>query len=163
MNAHTNTIVKDKLNKNGEKVIEWVNKYNLAILNNDPECKGKYTWEARKCKSVIDYAIVNERLYQHFKHMEIDEDKEIIDLSDHMMLKVVLKTYGKNQDITNPIEKDYYFSLNQEKLKLFNEKLEEKLRENEVENLEKFDEMIEEITEKILKTKIIKSRNKENV
>ena len=162
MNAHTNMIIKDKINKNGEKLIEWLNRYNLILLNNDIECKGKYTWEARNSKSVIDYSIVNEKLYHHFKQMDIDESKEIIDLSDHMMLQVTLKTIDERQHyITNLNERDYYISLNQEKLKLFNEKFEEKLKESETITLERFDEIIEEVSEKVLKTKIIKSRNRE--
>ena len=81
-------IVKDKVNKNGEKLIEWINKYNLVLLNNDIECDGKYTREARNCRTVIDYAIANEAMYQSFVEMKIDENKVTLDISDHMMLTV---------------------------------------------------------------------------
>ena len=162
MNAHTNIIVKDKMNKNGEKLVEWLNKYNLLLLNNDINCKGKYTWEARNSKSIIDYAIINEKLYQNYKEMEIDENKEKFDLSDHMMMKVTLTTKNKREgDMKDPIENEYYININPEKMKLFNEKFEEKLRELDSITLEKFDELIEETSEKILKTKVIKSRKRE--
>lgn len=98
MNAHTTMIVKDKINKNGEKLIKWLNKYNLILLNNDIECNGRYTWEARNCKSVIDYALINKELYNYFKG--------ILDLSDHMMMKVKLNLKdNRKEDTTTQNEK----------------------------------------------------------
>ena len=163
MNAHTNITIKDKVNQNGKKLLEWVDKYNLVMLNNDIECKGKYTWEARNSKTVIDYALMNEKMYSYFSQMMIDENKEIIDISDHMMIEIVLNTKNDKNKITEHIsdDREYYTSLNQEKIKTFVENFEERLRNIEDQNLEKFDELIEELSDKLLKTKIVKSRRKE--
>ena len=37
-------------------------------------------------KSVIDYMLVNAKLYQCFQNMDIDENQEAIDTTDHNLL-----------------------------------------------------------------------------
>ena len=89
-NAHLGVIIPDTLNENGRTLLKWLEQYNLILLNNDPKCQGTYTWSSRGQKSIIDYAIINQKMYQNFKHMNIDEENEIFDISDHNLIEVKL-------------------------------------------------------------------------
>ena len=61
-------------NHNGVKLLEFVERWNLIIMNCDAKCRGTYTRIERDNKSVIDYILVNEAMYKHYDSMEIDED-----------------------------------------------------------------------------------------
>ena len=52
-----------------------------------------YTWSVRNERSVIDYIMVNECMYRYFRLMEIDEDKVLYDLSDHVyvFMKLIVR------------------------------------------------------------------------
>ena len=56
-------------------------------MNYDAKCRGTYTRIERDNKSVIDYILVNKAMYKH-DSMEIDEDKLLYDLSDHVYIFV---------------------------------------------------------------------------
>ena len=88
-NAHTGQLG-EPLNKNGKLLMELVEGNNLTILNGTMECEGKVTWEGRGHKSAIDYMLVNQKMLEKYKYMKIDEDRELTDLSDHCVLRVML-------------------------------------------------------------------------
>lgn len=76
----------------GNIILSWVEKHTLILLNNDTNCKGMYTWEGRESKSVTDYSLINNQIYNKFKYMVVTEaEKELIDLTDHNLLQVRLK------------------------------------------------------------------------
>ena len=93
--------------------------------------------------------------------MKIDEKREILDLSDHMMLDVIIQTSHKIIKRSNKIEEKHYISLEKQKMKTFIENLESELQKINNITLERYDELIEDLSDKILKTKIIKSRKGE--
>ena len=70
--------------------------------------------------------------------MEIDEKKEVYDLLDHNLIEAVFKVKEGTKDFK---KKDWivreYYKTDQEALSKFREELEKKIREREVENLEK--------------------------
>ena len=35
------------MNKNGDMMLDLIDKYNLILLNGHPECKGEITWQQR--------------------------------------------------------------------------------------------------------------------
>ena len=61
-------------NHNVVKLLEFVERWNLIIMNCDAKCRGTYLRIERDNKSVIDYILVNEAMYKHYDSMEIDED-----------------------------------------------------------------------------------------
>ena len=65
------------------------------MLNMDDRCIGKYTWSRGENKSVIDYMMVNNKVYDKFVGMEIDEEKLIYEDSDHHMMSMYLKRNRK--------------------------------------------------------------------
>lgn len=77
-NGHTGLRGKQKLDENGKMILEWMDKYRMILLNEDPKCEGTYTWGRQEQKSVIDYALVTEKGYSKFHNMVIDEKKEIL-------------------------------------------------------------------------------------
>ena len=109
-NSHLNFIEDNRnTDKNGQYLLRLIEENNLTLLNSLPECTGKYTWEGRSTKSVIDYALMNNKMLQMLVEMKIDEQKSKYDLSDHNLIKISLNIETKSslyENITNEI--DYY-------------------------------------------------------
>jgi len=68
-------------------VEEWTGKFNLHHLNLSNKCIGKYTFHNSSGKSAIDHILVNDRMVEGFKGMFIDEEKELLNISDHCLVK----------------------------------------------------------------------------
>ena len=85
-NGHVGYLGPHPTNKNGEILLDFIDKSNLIMLNGHADCKGEITWEQKNRKSVIDYIIINKSLHNNFECMKIDEDKLEFDLSDHNLL-----------------------------------------------------------------------------
>ena len=103
-NAHTKNLEPDKKeNVNGQIVNKWIDELDLMILNADEKCYGKWTRTRNNQQSGIDLVLVNRKMYEICKKMEIDEGKEIISFSDHNLIEITLnigtrkgKSFGKN-------------------------------------------------------------------
>ena len=54
-NGHTGFLGPQPMNKNGDMMLDLIDKNNLILLNGHPECKGEITWQQRERKSTIDY------------------------------------------------------------------------------------------------------------
>ena len=80
------------MNNNGRTVLEWITNYNLILLNRDQNCTGTYTWMRGEQKSVIDYVLVNSKMYDYYRSIQIDEGKEIFDISHHNLIVVNFST-----------------------------------------------------------------------
>lgn len=65
----------DKINRNGRKLRELVERRNLTIVNNTELCKGLWTRVSETGKSAIDLAICNEAMLMKLQNMEIDEER----------------------------------------------------------------------------------------
>ena len=70
---------------------EWTIKYNLNHLNQSEKCIGTYTFSSNKGKSAIDHILVNGKMYEEFRGMHIDEEKELLNISDHCLVRACLK------------------------------------------------------------------------
>ena len=44
------------------------------------KCKGEITWQRNNQVSAIDFIIVDNKAYENFVEMNVDENKEIYDL-----------------------------------------------------------------------------------
>ena len=93
MNAHTG-VLGEQVNRNGEMLGEFVNEMGLENLN-ETLAEGRVTWSARNQESAIDYMLVNERMREIVDRMWIDEDGMIDIVSDHNMLVLECKLYGR--------------------------------------------------------------------
>ena len=52
-NGHVGFLGPHPTNKNGEILLDFIDKNNLIMLNDHVDCKGEITWEQRDRKSVI--------------------------------------------------------------------------------------------------------------
>ena len=93
------TINNIKPDRSGKMLTKLVQKHNLVIVNNTEKCQGKWTRINTKNeneKSVIDFMIYCQRMYENVKEMTIDEKKEY-----------VLTKYEVNEEETNTVESDH--------------------------------------------------------
>merc|ERR1711874_572094 len=70
-------------------------KYNLHHLNLSESCIGTYAFNSKKGKSAIDHMLVNDRMYEEFRGMHIDEEKEFLNISDHCLVRAWFKMSPK--------------------------------------------------------------------
>ena len=77
--------------ENGNMIEEWVSKYNLNHLNQTEECLGTYTFETKNGKSAIDHILINEKHFEGYKGMHVDEDKALLRISDHNLVRAWFK------------------------------------------------------------------------
>ena len=101
-NGHTEIIGKQKLNRNGKRVLSFGERYNLTLLNLDEKCTGEVTWEQNEKQSVIDFVLRNENMYANFMKMNIDDHWDILKISDHNLISVEFQftkitKYEKNE------------------------------------------------------------------
>ena len=57
----------------------------------DERCFGEKTWSRGEQNSVIDYILCNEKMYKYFSSMNIDENRDIFDNSDHNFINVDIR------------------------------------------------------------------------
>ena len=57
-----------------------------TILNGTPQCAGEITRSQNDFESAIDLVLVNGKPLNNYTYMNIDEDKNIFDLSDHILI-----------------------------------------------------------------------------
>ena len=76
-----------------EKMIEeWINKQGLHHLNQSEKCVGTYTYgRPGKPRSTIDHILVNNYMEENFKGMNIDENAEEVNMSDHNLIRAWFK------------------------------------------------------------------------
>ena len=80
-NAHIGYIGEQKENYNGKIFNKLIEDNCLILLNGLPDiCEGKYTWSSKKYKSVIDFVVMNNEMFSYLIYMNIDEEKEKMDI-----------------------------------------------------------------------------------
>ena len=77
--------------ENGEMIEEWMSKFDLNHLNQTEECIGTYTFGTKNGKSTIDHILTNEKLFEGYKGMHIDEDKALLRISDYNLVRAWFK------------------------------------------------------------------------
>ena len=90
-NGHVGFLGPQTLNKNGDLVLEVAEELDYTILNDTLPCAGEITRSQNDFESAIDLVLVNGKLLNNYTHMNIDEDKNIFDLSDHSLIQVFFK------------------------------------------------------------------------
>ena len=153
-NCHLGFIGYQEENENGRKTIELINNNNLILLNNDERCQGIFTWERGNQKSAIDLMIVNNEMYEYFERMEIDEEKNKIDMSDHNLIEAQMKIDTEKKSYEKGVwEERKYYKTDEKSLNEYREEIKSMINDREVRNMEEFDEIVEEAAKKILQTK----------
>ena len=77
--------------ENGSMLEQWVPKFYLNHLNLTEDCKGTYTFESKNGKSAIDHILTNDKLYESYRGMHIDEERAILNISDHNLVRAWFK------------------------------------------------------------------------
>ena len=154
-NGHTGFLGYQELDKNGEFVMELMHNHNLILLNNDTKCEGLYTWSRDNQKSVIDYMLVNKKMYDMFIDMKIDENKETIDISDHNMLTAKFKIAQPRTTNTKKKKWDEreYYKLDDISLQNYAEEVEQEFQTKNVRTITEVNATIKEVADKHLKKK----------
>ena len=66
---------KEEVSKSGKLLINLITEQNMALLNKNKKCQGKWTRISGKEKSILDYSIILEEDEKYVETIEIDEDK----------------------------------------------------------------------------------------
>ena len=85
-----------KSDANGEMIKSWTDKGDLYHLNAMDTCIGKYTFESQNGRSAIDHMLTNEYMVGKHISMWIDEDKTMINISDHNLVRAWFKMRNEN-------------------------------------------------------------------
>ena len=149
-NGHIGILGHQKANQHGKIVLKWIEEDGLTLLNLDENCEGVYTWSRGDQKSVIDYALVNRKMYNHFVEMKIDENREEFADSDHHLISIKFKFQIKGEKRKNKWIKREYFTKDKKALKIYREKLEQFWRNNRIETINEMDKSIMKIAKETL-------------
>ena len=120
-------------------------------------CKGEITWQRNHQVSAIDFVIVDNKAYENFAEMNIDENKEIYDLSDHNLIECKFENFYSSQKV-NKTTKEIVWNLKEDKLKQYLEDMEKRCYEENITNIEEYNSHIKAAGEKYLKKIRIKKK-----
>lgn len=152
-NGHTNFLGEQREDRNGKFVTNLVNSTNMVMLNCDDRCKGVYTWGRRGQRSAIDFVLANDKMYQYVCEMDIDENQEKFDLSDHNLITIQLM-FDVHINVSKArVEDQYYFRVDKESLMLFAEELKRRIDGKNIKNIEEFNMMMKSVANSKLKTR----------
>ena len=88
-----------RTDENGRMLETWVEKHSMHHLNALDTCSGTYTFNSKNGKSAIDHMLTNKTLYEKHIGMVIDEDRVMLEMSDHNLVRAWFhignKNYGK--------------------------------------------------------------------
>ena len=153
INGHVGFKGGQKLDDNGRMILNWLERYKLTMLNDDVKCQGEFTWSRDEQKSVIDYAIVTDKFYDRYKKMKIDEDQDIIDISDHNLIEIQIEVkQNKNYSSKEWITREFYKTDN-DSLNKFQLELEENFAREAVKDIHDLEKRIVDTADKVLKGK----------
>merc|ERR1711874_112873 len=82
---------------NGKMIEDWTVNFDLHHLNITEKCTGSYTFHSKNGKSAIDHVLVNGTLLENYMGMHIDEDRVMLNISDHSLLRVWFKLDTNNE------------------------------------------------------------------
>lgn len=152
-NGHVGYKGEQRLDHNGRMIIDWMEKYNLIMLN-DIKCEGLYTWCRNDQRSVTDFALANNKFYEKYHKMIIDEEQERIDLSDHNLLEIYIKAgqVKRNFNSKKWIIREYY-KTDEASLKIYSNSLQDSILSEKVKSIADLESRIIKAADKCLKKK----------
>ena len=158
-NGHLEELDGRKDDKNGKMVKEWINEFDLMLMNGDEKCEGTFTREQGNLKTAIDMVMVNRALYDKCKGMKIDEEKDVIDISDHNLISIEFKARQKcgNNFNKKKWREEECYKKDDSALKEFGDEIEKEWKSNGIESVEEMTISMLEVADRTLK-KIIRRR-----
>ena len=87
------TIITDA---NGKMLEKWTEKYDMFHLNTQDNCNGTYTFHSLNGKSAIDHVLTNKTLLDKHISMYIDEERKMLNISDHNLVRIWFKLGNEN-------------------------------------------------------------------
>lgn len=155
-NGHVGFLGTQDLNRKGEMMLEFAERWNMVILNADDKCEGEYTRVQGNERSVIDYYLVDEKMYDRFESMVIDDDKDRYDLSDHCYMSARFRVSGVGEDMNGEGWEwnEYYKVKDRALLDDFVRGVEEKLDEMSEVDVIEFENVVKEKAEECLNRKV---------
>merc|ERR1711874_959375 len=85
-----------KSDANGNMIDKWTQKYYIYHLNTLDSCYGTYTFQSLNGKSAIDHVLTNKSLLNKHIGMLIDEEKAMLNISDHNLVRVWFQVGNNN-------------------------------------------------------------------
>merc|ERR1711874_762477 len=82
---------------NGKMLEDWTINLDLNHLNITDQCSGTFTFCSKNGKSAIDYVLVNGMLLENYLGMHIDEDRVMLNISDHSLVRVWFRIGSNNE------------------------------------------------------------------
>ena len=128
LNGHLGYLGYQEENSNGRIINDMIEENDLILLNIDERCRGIYTWERGDSRSAIDLVMVNDVAVARFREMEIDENKEKNDLSDHNLITIWF-TIKKEQKTKEDVVAGEYYCFSEERKEKFRGEIREKLED----------------------------------
>ena len=106
---------------NGQMVENWSIDLDLHHLNTHEKCEGKYTFTSLNGKSAIDHVLINNNMMEDFIGMYIDEDRLMLNISDHNLVRVwfTMKSNNTKWKKTNPKKTIEWVGKDEKSLKKF--------------------------------------------
>merc|ERR1711874_943169 len=80
-----------KTDANGRMIERWTEQLNMHHLNYTEECSGTYTFQSLNGRSAIDHVLVNNTLQEKYIGMYINEDRHMLSISDHNLVKTWIR------------------------------------------------------------------------
>ena len=159
-NGHLGYLGYQEENENGKNVNKLIEESGLLLMNIDEKCEGVYTWRRGESRSAIDLVLVNEKAFSIIQKMIIDENQEIIDLSDHCLVEVEMATGRKERAQWNEVIEGWFYSKRGEKVEEYMHEVERKILQMESVSMKKINEVIREVADNCLKVRYKRRRNK---
>ena len=105
---------------NGQMLETWVEKYSMHHLNTLDTCDGTYTFSSLNGRSAIDHMLTNGTLYEKHISMVIDEDKAMLNISDHNLVRAWFQIGNENYNIPKkkPVKTVTWISREQDRIDL---------------------------------------------
>ena len=109
-----------KTDPNGQMIESWVEKYNMHHLNTLDTCDGTYTFNSLNGRSAIDHMLTNGTLYEKHISMMIDEDRTMLNISDHNLVRAWFQLGNDNYNVPKkkPIKTTTWISREQDRVDL---------------------------------------------
>lgn len=162
-NGHLGYLGQQSENENGRWINNFIEESGLILMNIDAKCIGVYTWERGDTKSAIDFVLANERAYRSIQGMRIDEEREILDISDHCMIEVKMNIAREKTEKWREWKETYYYSTKEQKMDKYRKEIEERLHEITEPSMKQLNKIIKVAADKHLKSKSRRKINEEGV
>jgi len=149
-NGHISELGNQREDDNGRMIKRFINNFGMTLVNLDEMCTGRTTWQRGEQSSCIDFLLSNDLAYGLLHEMIIDEEENILDISDHKLMEVKFKIES-NTKVNWKWKNTEYYSTNEQDLRNFREELETKIMGGEVRSLEQLEDNMKMCAESQLK------------